>query len=729
MHELRMGYKQSLLQRLQQFEMSSGYQKPSTVELETETKNEMDNNSQAAGAAAVGGASVTDFSIQRILGDSPADKTKPSQSPRTSSSSITQDTPPSSPKLYAPVATKAQLPVADILDLSKTKSAAGATAGGTNSTPTNPAIEFPYAPNVNTFPYPAIHPNILAAVAAQKFYAQFLPHVFSGAANPAAVAGLYGQFPLQRSMATNSSYQKRYFAPYVLNNNSQQQQRVAPTQSPLTPPTPTGISSSQSAASHCQATSTPSKYLCSRLDCVECLESYYKTPTANNSGYSYKSPILSPTASIISSTSSSYHSKVQKDVLLSASNISLTSVTNIHLNAAAKTTSTGATHMASMFESRATIVSNNSEEISYKCRICDKVFGCSQTLQAHEKTHKSPRYECTDCGKGFSQLRNYKYHLSVHRGTKEFAAECPECGKTFNDKGYLSSHMKIHRNKKEYECPYCPKSFNQRVAFNMHVRIHTGVKPHKCAECGKRFSRKMLLKQHMRTHSGEKPYQCSVCGKSFADRSNMTLHHRLHSGIKPFNCPICPKAFTKKHHLKTHLNYHTGCKPYVCPHPNCNQAFTQSSNMRTHAKKCQYRPLQMTQFPSGATAAASSVSNSGSITSMVDVKSSISAAVASSSAVSAQSLLLNTISRLPSTPGVNSHSLYHGVNGPTTNNSSSTTIGHNSSSNIPYMPATTLSAGIRMLSTVHNSSTAVTVAASSGFPPAQQPLLSTLRPF
>lgn len=140
------------------------------------------------------------------------------------------------------------------------------------------------------------------------------------------------------------------------------------------------------------------------------------------------------------------------------------------------------------------------------------------------------RYECEECGKGFSQLRNYKYHLSIHKGTKEFAANCPECGKIFNDKGYLSSHLKIHRNRKEYVCPHCPKSFNQRVAFNMHVRIHTGIKPHKCPECAKRFSRKMLLKQHLRTHTGEKPYQCTICNKTFADRSNMTLHQRLHSG-------------------------------------------------------------------------------------------------------------------------------------------------------------------------------------------------------
>ncbi|XP_013105906.2 zinc finger protein 8 [Stomoxys calcitrans] len=682
MHDLRMGYKQSLLQRLQHLEMSA-YQK-----LQNDTKNvESDNETQAVAAQ------VTDFSIQRILGET-TEKCPPVQSPPTSSSSITQDTPPCSPKLYAPVPTKPAPVTVDILDLSKSKASENFERlnSHTNATTNATSItEYPYNPST-LMPYPAIHPNILAAVAAanaQKFYAQFFPHILPG--------GLYGQLSMARPTPTVYQ-QKRYFAPYVLNNSCNNPPNQSVAHPPLTPPTPT-----QTLNSSLNQPSTPNKYLCPRLDCLDCLDLYHKSPTHSNSGFPYnKTPILSPAASTVSSTSS-YHSKVHKDVLLSSSNISLTSVTNIQVSTS-KSSRGGMENMTSIFDTRSTI-SSNPEEISYKCRICDKVFGCSQTLQAHEKTHKSPRYECTDCGKGFSQLRNYKYHLSVHRGTKEFAAECPECGKTFNDKGYLSSHMKIHRNKKEYECPYCPKSFNQRVAFNMHVRIHTGVKPHKCSECGKRFSRKMLLKQHMRTHSGEKPYQCSVCGKSFADRSNMTLHHRLHSGIKPFNCPICPKAFTKKHHLKTHLNYHTGCKPYVCPHPNCNQAFTQSSNMRTHAKKCQYRPLQ---FPSATSPTVATATPPAS-------QSSVRALTAASVTNSNQSRLLNSISRLPTST----------TSGSGNGHGNGNNLFHNGNGNIPFMPATTLAAGIRMLSTV----TPTVPSQSAAFPPAQQPLLSTLRPF
>jgi len=88
---------------------------------------------------------------------------------------------------------------------------------------------------------------------------------------------------------------------------------------------------------------------------------------------------------------------------------------------------------------------DNPDEV-FKCSSCTKVFSCQSALSEHASTHVSrARYRCDTCDKSFSQLRNYKYHVSVHRGTKEFAATCNVCGKYFNDRGYLSSHMKIHR--------------------------------------------------------------------------------------------------------------------------------------------------------------------------------------------------------------------------------------------------------------------------------------------
>ncbi|BFF93264.1 zinc finger protein 252 [Drosophila madeirensis] len=540
----RMGFKLAMLQRNYEMSPSPASTSPTNANsFNSTTTNNTTNECPPVGVQAP--AQVTDFSISRILGKeerkSPTDATT------------------------------------NILDLSKSATC-----------PPQASAQVP--PTIAASPYMGysmLPPDLVAMANATKFYAQFFPHMLPAYAAAAAAAGLSTPPTSPYQQQQQQHLQKRYFAPYVINGQASPQPQPQPQLNPNL--------------------IRPKATACTRTDCLECLTYYQKL----QDGYKHP-PLASPAASSFSSSSSSSAVRLPVRNLsnTSSTNISLTTVTNFSMNMAQAASGLmpkmNAVGMGGNISSRRHSSINPinpynptaAEEISYKCRICEKVFGCSETLQAHEKTHKSPRYECSDCGKGFSQLRNYKYHLSVHRGTKEFAAECPECGKTFNDKGYLSSHMKIHRNRKEYECPYCPKSFNQRVAFNMHVRIHTGVKPHKCAECGKRFSRKMLLKQHMRTHSGEKPYQCSVCGKSFADRSNMTLHHRLHSGIKPFSCPLCPKAFTKKHHLKTHLNYHTGCKPYVCPHPNCNQAFTQSSNMRTHAKKCQYRPLDSTAPPS-----------------------------------------------------------------------------------------------------------------------------------
>lgn len=191
------------------------------------------------------------------------------------------------------------------------------------------------------------------------------------------------------------------------------------------------------------------------------------------------------------------------------------------------------------------------------------------------------------------------------------------------------------RNKKEYNCSYCPKSFNQRVAFNMHVRIHLGLKPHTCHECGKQFSRKMLLKQHHRTHvswtfseqfshTRNNSWICLI----FQERwKALQMHifwmwkeicwqvqHDFTSPTPQWNQAICMQHLSEAIFEETSsrnayelsywyefdnlmiswelillLNFpKTGNKPYECLN-GCGQRFTQSSNMRTHAKKCQFR--------------------------------------------------------------------------------------------------------------------------------------------
>lgn len=60
------------------------------------------------------------------------------------------------------------------------------------------------------------------------------------------------------------------------------------------------------------------------------------------------------------------------------------------------------------------INSDNGATSNLACSVCNKVFENALILDVHERTHKSPRYKCEECGKQFSQLRNFKYHISVN---------------------------------------------------------------------------------------------------------------------------------------------------------------------------------------------------------------------------------------------------------------------------------------------------------------------------
>lgn len=107
-----------------------------------------------------------------------------------------------------------------------------------------------------------------------------------------------------------------------------------------------------------------------------------------------------------------------------------------------------------------------------------------------------------------------------------------------------------------FQCDVCEKGFCDSANYKAHLKTHTTQQKNKCDICGKVFTRSWLLKGHMRTHTGERPFVCLYedCDKAFADKSNLRSHMLIHSVTsKNFSCQKCGRSFAQKRYLHKHL--------------------------------------------------------------------------------------------------------------------------------------------------------------------------------
>lgn len=123
--------------------------------------------------------------------------------------------------------------------------------------------------------------------------------------------------------------------------------------------------------------------------------------------------------------------------------------------------------------------------------------------------------------------------------------------------GGFHSHKPLSGVSRGYVCSQCGKTFGRLHQFKLHQQSHKRKRAFWCTVCGKNFQCSSHLSIHHRTHTGEKPYGCGQCGKRFTQQSSLRVHQRTHSGERPYSCSLCGKTFILMHHLKRHRIIHT----------------------------------------------------------------------------------------------------------------------------------------------------------------------------
>lgn len=123
--------------------------------------------------------------------------------------------------------------------------------------------------------------------------------------------------------------------------------------------------------------------------------------------------------------------------------------------------------------------------------------------------------------------------------------------------GNFPAHKSLSGMARSYVCSQCGKTFSRLHQFKLHYQSHKRKRTFWCTVCGKNFQCSSHLSIHHRTHTGEKPYGCGQCGKRFTQQSSLRVHQRTHSGERPYCCTLCGKTFILMHHLKRHRIIHT----------------------------------------------------------------------------------------------------------------------------------------------------------------------------
>ena len=283
----------------------------------------------------------------------------------------------------------------------------------------------------------------------------------------------------------------------------------------------------------------------------------------------------------------------------------------------------------------------HSDEKSYQCDLCDKVFPSIEQLNRHTVTDCT-LHVCEQCCIVFPDPNTLRVHTNVqhNRANLSSSAVAAHSNVESNESETVNIVSKIEQSttdeneiietepdtetdkgaRQYYRCTQCDVSFPTISAVDEHLKTHPEEKAYlsiqnrrtcvhgvnnlyDCKSCRVKYRFKVNRPRNVRKTPApsergtdteeqehrvklrsEVPVKCPECERYFAHKSSLKDHMLIHSGQKPFKCGLCVLTFRQNSQLKRHMKRHhmvvAAVKEHTCA--DCGKQFVQNHTLQKH---------------------------------------------------------------------------------------------------------------------------------------------------
>lgn len=137
---------------------------------------------------------------------------------------------------------------------------------------------------------------------------------------------------------------------------------------------------------------------------------------------------------------------------------------------------------------------------------------------------------------------------------------------------YIAHYIRLHK----YQCVLCDKKVTSRYGLRYHMKLHKDTRNYKCPlpNCKSAFALFAVLKRHiLERHSDNERYKCPQCPLAFGSKDNLKYHKNKDHESAKHACTLCGRIFLVAGHLKIHKQKYCRRK---------NHSLEEGSEKQTH---------------------------------------------------------------------------------------------------------------------------------------------------